>query len=88
MSYEHQKSDPKSPWFPKGHSRKNLTGKWASTYPVIQDSCIRCLKCWIYCPDSAIRIEEKITPDLSFCKGCGICAQVCPVQAIQMEKKR
>jgi pyruvate ferredoxin oxidoreductase delta subunit len=26
-------------------------------------------------------------PDLTYCKGCGICAEECPGGAIQMEKE-
>jgi pyruvate ferredoxin oxidoreductase delta subunit len=42
--------------------------------------------CWVYCPDSAIVLEgETFTGfDLDFCKGCAICAEVCPVAAIRM----
>ncbi len=87
MSYNHQETDPKSPWFPPGHSRKNLTGKWTNVYPVINDNCITCLNCWIFCPDSAIIFENKVIVDLNYCKGCGICAQVCPVGAIEMVMK-
>jgi pyruvate ferredoxin oxidoreductase delta subunit len=38
------------------------------------------------CPDSSINVaDEKVTSfDLDHCKGCGICAQVCPVDAIEM----
>jgi len=42
--------------------------------------------CWIYCPDSAILVEDKKVKeiDLEHCKGCGICAEECPVKAIKM----
>ena len=87
MSYNHQESDPKSPWFPPGHSKKNFTGKWASEFPIVKSNCIQCLRCWIFCPDSAILFEERILVDRTYCKGCGICVQVCPVGAVEMEEK-
>jgi 2-oxoacid:acceptor oxidoreductase delta subunit (pyruvate/2-ketoisovalerate family) len=49
--------------------------------------CVNCLLCWIYCPDSAIRLDEAAAfsgVDLDFCKGCEICAEVCPTEAIVM----
>jgi len=42
-----------------------------------------CRTCWINCPDACIQIgEEKYTINLKYCKGCGLCAAVCPTEAI------
>lgn len=63
------------------------TGTWRIEKPVIdQSKCIECLLCWIYCPDMSIkRIDDKrVEVDYEFCKGCGICAEVCPPKAIRM----
>jgi len=57
------------------------TGNWRSRRPVFEKkTCINCLKCWIFCPDAAIRIKNKkvFKIDLRYCKGCGICAVACP----------
>jgi len=45
-----------------------------------EDKCIQCLQCWIYCPDAAIVVKEQkmCGHNLDYCKGCGICAKVCP----------
>ncbi|MGZ4359986.1 MAG: 4Fe-4S binding protein, partial [Gaiellaceae bacterium] len=42
--------------------------------------------CWLYCPDSAVLIEDTTFAgfDDYFCKGCEVCAAVCPVGAIEM----
>jgi pyruvate ferredoxin oxidoreductase delta subunit len=42
--------------------------------------------CWISCPDSAIIVKDGEMKgfDLDYCKGCGICATQCPVNAIEM----
>jgi 2-oxoacid:acceptor oxidoreductase delta subunit (pyruvate/2-ketoisovalerate family) len=50
-------------------------------------ACVNCLLCWLYCPDSAIRVDGETFAgvDLDYCKGCAICAEVCPVGAIAME---
>ena len=50
---------------------------------VISDKCIQCKKCIreIGCP--AIVIEDgKVAIDNSLCTGCGLCGQICPVNAI------
>jgi len=67
------------------------TGLWRSMRPVIDESkCISCLRCWLQCPDMSIKTDEnsKLAGiDLFFCKGCGICASVCPVKAISMHQE-
>jgi len=70
-------------------SQEYKTGTWKVTAPVIdQNKCIRCLLCWIYCPDmSIIRNEDNsVKVDYDHCKGCGICMSVCPVKAISMQE--
>jgi pyruvate ferredoxin oxidoreductase delta subunit len=73
-----------------GNAVQYKTGSWRSQKPVRnEEKCTHCLICWIYCPDSAILVEnEKIKGiDLEHCKGCGICAKECPVHAIEMVKE-
>ncbi|MCL4332434.1 MAG: 4Fe-4S binding protein [Candidatus Thermoplasmatota archaeon] len=63
------------------------------------DSCIRCMICWKFCPDNAIRVEpgdafsapnERVAGmeapfiDMDYCKGCGICASECPEKCIDL----
>jgi pyruvate ferredoxin oxidoreductase delta subunit len=67
------------------------TGDWRSQRPIWDaEKCIQCLFCWITCPDSAIKVEnEKVTGiDYDYCKGCGICAEVCPPRASAIEMVR
>jgi pyruvate ferredoxin oxidoreductase delta subunit len=70
-----------------GNAEQYNTGDWRTYTPVVdQDTCINCLQCWIVCPDSAILVEdeEMVGYDYDHCKGCGICAKICPVDAISM----
>ena len=68
------------------------TGEWRDSFPVIdQKRCIparqnkpTCFLCWLYCPDGVISKTMPVGIDLEYCKGCGICAQVCPADAITM----
>lgn len=65
---------------------------WRSLRPVIDpDACTLCMSCYLYCPDGTIVKERdaagdvvSLAVDLAFCKGCGVCAKVCPADCIQM----
>ncbi len=73
-----------------GNAIQYKTGSWRSQRPIRdEEKCTSCLICWIYCPDSALLVENgKIKGiDLEHCKGCGICAKECPVDAIEMVKE-
>lgn len=61
------------------------TGSWRTERPVLDRAkCIRCLLCWLYCPEGAVvrGEDDSIDIDYSYCKGCMICARECPVRAI------
>jgi pyruvate ferredoxin oxidoreductase delta subunit len=62
---------------------------WRNKRPVIdQNKCIHCLLCFVVCPDGVIdKSEGPLTIDYRFCKGCGICANECKVNAISMIKE-
>jgi len=68
------------------------TGEWRSLMPVIHNNkCIpakqnkpSCFICWLYCPDAVIKKTIPVQINLEYCKGCGICMQVCPAKAITM----
>jgi 2-oxoacid:acceptor oxidoreductase delta subunit (pyruvate/2-ketoisovalerate family) len=64
------------------------TGGWRTgTKPHVEfDRCVNCLLCWLYCPDSAVVLDGTtlVGFDERYCKGCEICAEICPVNAIEM----
>ncbi|RLI13973.1 ferredoxin [Candidatus Bathyarchaeota archaeon] len=67
-----------------------LTGSWRTFRPVIdRDRCVKCLVCWLFCPESAIGIDEEGGPVINYdyCKGCGICASECRYGAIEMVRE-
>lgn len=56
---------------------------WRRRRPVFRPpECIQCFLCWIFCPDSALRVEggKVAGVDYEVCKGCGICARECPTR--------
>ena len=50
----------------------------------ITENCLNCGKCIkeIGCP-GLIRVDGRVTIDPNLCTGCGLCSQICPVDAIQ-----
>ena len=73
-----------------GTARDYKTGSWRTFKPVVDKSkCINCLQCWIYCPDSSVIVKDGKMEgfDYEHCKGCGICASICPVKCIKMERE-
>jgi len=74
-----------------GSSVKQKTGAWRTYRPVWDgEKCIHCLRCWILCPDSAVVVKDQKYDhvNLDYCKGCGICANDCPVDALAMKLER
>ncbi len=70
-----------------GNASEYLTGSWRAMRPIVDhETCTKCAQCWMHCPDAAIyQLEdETYEADLDYCKGCGICAEVCPVNCIEM----
>jgi 2-oxoacid:acceptor oxidoreductase delta subunit (pyruvate/2-ketoisovalerate family) len=64
------------------------TGAWRTGLkPSVELSrCVNCLLCWLHCPDSAVLLEGTWFAgfDYDFCKGCEICEEICPTDAIAM----
>jgi 2-oxoacid:acceptor oxidoreductase delta subunit (pyruvate/2-ketoisovalerate family) len=64
------------------------TGGWRTGLKPEVDlsACVNCLLCWLYCPDTAVRLDDGtfLGFDEDYCKGCELCAAVCPTGAIQM----
>lgn len=73
-----------------GNSKNYETGTWRTFKPVHNaEKCINCYFCWEFCPDNSILIENDKVVGMNYfqCKGCGVCASVCPTKAIEMIKE-
>lgn len=58
-----------------------------SSYAIDQDKCVRCHTCVsrLSCP-AISKDGEEVRIDITMCIGCGVCAQVCPKDAIEVVK--
>jgi len=73
-----------------GNSVEYETGSWRTYRPMlIAENCIHCMTCFLYCPDSSIKVEKgKMAGfDYAHCKGCGICSNICPAKKKAIEMK-
>lgn len=77
---------------PGGAARNlNKTGSWRAQRPIWhEDKCIQCLQCWLHCPDDSILVHRggMTGIDYGYCKGCGLCAAICPKDALEMVPER
>lgn len=62
------------------------TGEWRNYRPVVNAGlCSKCGNCILYCPEGVIaEASNSVVIDYEFCKGCGICKEVCDQKAIEM----
>lgn len=70
-----------------GNAVEYPTGDWRTFRPIVDmNKCTHCLYCWLYCPDDAILVQDGkfVGFDYEHCKGCGVCAAVCPPKVISM----
>jgi 2-oxoacid:acceptor oxidoreductase delta subunit (pyruvate/2-ketoisovalerate family) len=76
------------PWISAADAPRLRTGGWRTAGRPEADlaRCVNCLLCWLYCPDSAVRLDGATFTgfDLDVCKGCAVCVDVCPESAIRL----
>jgi len=75
----HQKSEERD--YSNYNSYTATVASWRVEKPIFNiDVCIDCQNCWVWCPDTSIlsRDKQMLGIDYDHCKGCGVCAEVCP----------
>lgn len=72
---------PEDRSYSQSNSYSASVADWRIEKPIFHaEHCIDCQFCWIYCPDMSIisRDKKMVSIDYEYCKGCGICVEVCP----------
>jgi len=69
-------------------SKGSKTGSWRTLLRphYLHKNCIACRMCLIICPEGCVSGKEKnaFGLDYTYCKGCGLCADICPKKDIEM----
>ncbi len=70
---------------PRVGTRNPVYKKWSTrtSRPLVNfDTCIKCTQCWLQCPDECFEVTPEGTYEVVYeaCIGCGVCADVCPVE--------
>lgn len=78
-----------APWASPDELHILPTGDWRYQRPVAKASkCCHCATCYIFCSLGCIRdMGTHFEANLDYCKGCGVCARLCPVNAIAMVRE-
>jgi 2-oxoacid:acceptor oxidoreductase delta subunit (pyruvate/2-ketoisovalerate family) len=68
----------------KGYSKELLSAEAARCFSC--GVCNYCDNCYVYCPDVAVKKMSEAVYEFiyDYCKGCGVCAEECPRNAITM----
>ena len=77
------------PWASPGELHSARTGDWRHQRPVTRArKCAHCGTCYLFCPTGCVQdAGTHFSADLEYCKGCGICASMCPATAIVMVRE-
>ena len=83
------KTEYEGPWASCKERIDAQTGEWRFQRPVTKVSkCRECGWCYIYCPSGCREVKEGyFSANLDYCKGCGVCARVCPGRAIMLVRE-
>ncbi len=83
------RTDYEGPWASCKQRIDAKTGEWRFQRPVTKvGKCRECGWCYIYCPSGCREVKEGyFSANLDYCKGCGVCARVCPGKAITLVRE-
>lgn len=73
-----------------GNAAARRTGSWRVERPEIDRArCNACGLCFVRCPDGAMALDDEGYPivDYDHCKGCLVCAQICPLDAVSRRRE-